>query len=415
MQEDNSTARFLGRFTASQRAKGHTMPEPFSRALDNLNAQPEPTTTPRPAPVAADIPNVARLIPPLPAPAITKQPQPAPAPLTISSRAELVATLTACLDDAPCRESARKIFRTLFQIALDVAHACGYPEHVTRAVFHLPAELLMAFVGLRKSAFYDNLTYLRRVGLVACEAHMGDLRGESVATGTLWAVSLKPARVLEGKAGHVRIMHDDWQHNWRDLNADARAGKTVYNMLHPFSSVPESHEPDGAAAGNAQPAKKPAPHAITYEVVASWAIKSALPITSDNMTVRPAPTLAENVVWELGEAHGETRTAYRAAIVDRQARALARAFGDGAESLGFWRKLVWNITRAADAGANFADDVGAVLVRVLRDTKHDQSEGRTPPRNLAAVVNAALADLLDKLRAYEFRRVGVRPDKALAA
>ena len=370
------------------------------------------------APIPAltrEISSSARFISPPPVPTIAQQSQPAPAPLTIATRAELVQTLTACLDDAPCRESARRIFRALFSVALDVARACGYAEHVTRAVFHLPAELLMVHVGLKKSAFYENLQYLRRVGLVACDAHMGDLRGESVATGTLWAVTLKPGRVLEGKAGHVRLMHDDWTRNWRDLNADAKAGKTVYNMLHPFNqNQPESHEPREEIAGDAQTTKTAALPVISYDVVATWAIKSALPPKSDTLTVRPAPSLAENVVWELADAHRESRTAYRAAIVDRQARALALAFGDGADSLGFWRKLVWNITRAADCGADFSDDVGAVLVRVLRDVKHDQTTGAPLPRNLAAVVNAALGDLLGRLREYDFRRVGVRPDRALA-
>lgn len=349
----------------------------------------------------------------MPAPVPAHQQQPAPAPLTITTRAELVETLTACLDAAPCRESARRIFRALFSVALDVARACGYPEHVTRAVFHLPAELLMVHVGLKKSAFYENLQYLRRVGLVACEAHMGDLRGESVATGTLWAVTLKPGRVLEKKADKVRLLKDDWGRQWRDLNADAKAGRTVYNLLHPLNQEqPESQEPQEVPQAS-QPRQKPASApSISYEVVTEWAIKSALPSPSDNMTVRPAPSLAENVVWELADAHRESRPAYRAAIVDRQARALALAFGDGADSLGFWRKLVWNITRAADCGADFSDDVGAVLVRVLRDVKHDQTEGRTPPRRLAAVVNAALGELLGKLREYDFRRVGVRPDRA---
>nr|UVZ00229.1 Initiation of plasmid replication [synthetic construct] len=366
---------------------------------------------PKPA-LTREISSSARSISPPPVPTIAQQSQPAPAPLTIATRAELVQTLTACLDDAPCRESARRIFRALFSVALDVARACGYAEHVTRAVFHLPAELLMVHVGLKKSAFYENLQYLRRVGLVACDAHMGDLRGESVATGTLWAVTLKPRRVLEGKAGYVRLMHDDWGRNWRDLNADAKAGRTVYNMLHPLpKSVPESQEPCEDVTGG-ELREKSAPVAVTYEVVSTWAIKSALPSPSDNMTVRPAPSLAENVVWELADAHRETRPAYRAEIVDRQARALAAAFGDGADSLGFWRKLIWNITRAADAGRDVSDDVGAVLVRVLRDVKHDQTAGGTPPRNLAAVVNAALADLLGRLREYEGQRVGVRPDQA---
>lgn len=87
------------------------------------------------------------------------------------------------------------------------------------------------------------------------------------------------------------------------------------------------------------------------------------------------------------------------------------AGGDGENSLGFWRRLIWNVTRGIDAGESLADDAGAVLARVLGDVQHDLTSGGTPPRKPAAVVNAALgrAGLLDQLRAWEHRGVGSRP------
>jgi hypothetical protein len=128
------------------------------------------------------------------------------------------------------------------------------------------------------------------------------------------------------------------------------------------------------------------------------------------LTVRPAPAQGLEVVWALGDA-AEVRRHHRAGIVDRQARALAAAFGDGEEALGFWRKLIWNIVRGIDAGESLAEDVGALLARVLRDVQHDLSSGGTPPRKPAAMVNAALQreHLWDRLRAWEFRAVGARP------
>lgn len=397
-----SAQKFLARYRASGRTATGPLFEALERALSSGTSspqeaeQPAAPSLPLPAPaLRQEVPNPARLVP-----SITSRVQfeETPAPVRLVQTGEdVVRTLTACLDDAPCRESARRIFRALFMLGLEVARAEGHSASVTRAVFHLPAELLMAYLKLKKSAFYDNLRYLRTVGLVACEAHMGDLRGESVATGTLWAVSLQPERVLGRQAAPVRLVADDWGREWRNLNADVKTGRTVYNVLNlKTRGVPESQEIPEVEIG--------------LEMLKSWAIHPALQVKTDTLTVRPAPARAREVVWALGDA-ANVRRHERAAIVDRQARTLAAAFGDGEGALGFWRKLIWNITRGIDAGVNLADDVGAVLARVLGDLQHDISMGGTPPRKPAAVVNAGLqrAGLLDQLRAWEGLTVGSRP------
>ena len=127
------------------------------------------------------------------------------------------------------------------------------------------------------------------------------------------------------------------------------------------------------------------------------------------MTVRQAPSAALDVVWQLGDAAQQPRQK-RAATVDRQARQLAAAFGD--DQLGFWRRLIWNLTRGIDAGVNLADDAGAVLARILGDLRHDLTTGGTPPRSPAAVANAALEEIRAHLGLFKDQRVGVRPAAA---
>ncbi|MFC4428049.1 hypothetical protein [Deinococcus navajonensis] len=330
----------------------------------------------------------------------------------IQTGEQVVRTLTACLDEAPCRESARVIFRTLYTIALEVARMQGHAASVTRAVFHLPAELVMVHVGLRKSAFYDNLRHLQAWGLVASKAHMGDLRGKSAATGTLWVVALQPERVLSGHAPGMRLRHEDWTaRKWRDLNADVKIKRTVYALVggrKPAAGQSRNlpHEEDGLK--DSQKNTRPV---VDLADLVVWAKTPLFPHSqTDTLTVRPAPTQGLEVVWALADA-SQVKRHERAAIVNRQAQALAAAFGDGPAGLGFWRKLIWNITRGLDAGESLADDVGVVLARVLADVRHDLSNGTTPPRKPAAVVNAALtrAGLLDRLRSWEWRVVGSRP------
>jgi hypothetical protein len=335
-----------------------------------------------------------------PAPALTVRPTEATPPpvirLAALSSADAVLSLTACLDAAPCRESARLIFRTMYAVALDFAAAQDHAASVTQAVLHLPAELVMDCVGLKKSSFYDNLLYLRSCGLIHCEAHMGDLRGKSVATGTLWAVSLQPERVLLGKAAPARIRREDWGRKWRDLNADVKTGQTVYNMLHPRPA------PTNTVAGES---RDPEREKTPLEALKAWAKKPLHSIGSDTLTVRQPSGPVLDVVWALGDAAAQPKHK-RAQIVDRQARSLAAAFGD--RELGFWRRLIWNLTRGIDAGTNLADDAGAILARILGDLKHDESK----PRNAAAVANAALDELRAHLDLFKENPVGIRPTAA---
>lgn len=316
----------------------------------------------------------------------------------VQSPESLTELLTACMADAPCRDSARAIYRVLHTLALEASRYQGHKtEHITRAVFHLPAELLMAHVGLKKSAFYDNLKYLHRLGLVASDAHMGKLRGEMVATGTLWVVSLRPEAVLSGRANGARILHEDWQREWRNLDRDVKAGDTVYNALK------GAGESLNTIKGN-----------IDLNTLIQWTLKPFKNINHDTVTVRPALGTVLDAIWSLGSLADLNRS-QRADAVNNLARKLAQSMGDGERSMGWWRWLLWQVIRASDAGQNLAEQVSTVLATVLRDIQSDESvHGVSTVRKAGAVAIAALrrAGLYDLLRGVALTRVGVAPRPA---
>ena len=159
---------FLTRFLAGQRAKGQDQTPLFdmltglqAKTADDVLVSPQPTGCARLVerrPASSRPKAHSPKAPPV-KPQSYQQGAPSAVRLVVSGEAA-VQSLTACLDAAPCRQSARLIFRALYAVALDVARAQGHAANVSRSVFHLPAELLMNHVGLRKSAFYDNLQYL---------------------------------------------------------------------------------------------------------------------------------------------------------------------------------------------------------------------------------------------------------------
>ena len=67
--------------------------------------------------------------------------------------------------------------------------------------------------------------------------------------------------MLSKQAAPVRILHDDWSHKWRDLNADVKAGRTVYNVLYPVSKT------------DAGQSRNPSTEKTSLEQLKAWAKK----------------------------------------------------------------------------------------------------------------------------------------------
>lgn len=143
---------------------------------------------------------------------------------------DICASLTACLDSAPCPRTARKLFRLLHEIGLETIRRRGLPARPDIAVFHLPIELLAAHLGIDRVTVWRNLKPLRDVGLLDERDHYDTLRGQTAVTGKVWAIATAPELVLSGKSRKVRLTYADIRHQWRNLEKDVKVGRTAYNL-----------------------------------------------------------------------------------------------------------------------------------------------------------------------------------------
>ena len=69
-----------------------------------------------------------------------------------------------------------------------------------------------------------------RAGVLHCRDHYGKLRHQTAVTGKVWAISIHPERQLAGTAEPVRVTRADLKYDWRNLDADAESGRTVWNL-----------------------------------------------------------------------------------------------------------------------------------------------------------------------------------------
>ena len=143
---------------------------------------------------------------------------------------DICANLTACLDSAPCPRTARKLFRLLHEIGLETIRRRGLPARPDIAVFHLPIELLAAYLDVDRTTVWRNVKPLRDAGLIDERDHYDTLRGQTAVTGKIWAIATAPELVLSGQNRKVRLTYADIRHQWRDLERDVKAGRTAYNL-----------------------------------------------------------------------------------------------------------------------------------------------------------------------------------------
>ena len=444
MSSDNSN--FLARFLAGQSARGRTGP-----ALDVLHRI-----------AGSSAPNPPHRQP--------TAPQPSPRPMFLDTAAtparpklavNPVQTLTACLDTAKLPATARRVFRILFDAGLTSIQKRGLPHMPTLAVFHLPSELLAAHAEVSRETLWRNLKPLKALGLIDERDHYGTLRGQTSVTGKVWAVSLNPSAQLEGRADAVRVRHHDLKTAWRDLDADAQSGRTVYNLTRTDerkqldAQRAAEREPQqaeararakerktqrtcdqragkkplngrAAATVNAaetraaradvpkrdalQQSEKRGLKAVERQEVMNWALTPFLsPSNPDTLTVAVAPAGGLDAIFSLPSLAGLSRKE-RGAAVEATARSLAATFEDG-DNLRFWCWLLWQMLRGSDQGQDWSEDIAHVLARVHQDLRHDETMTNRTARKPAALVAAAFkaAGLLDALRTLTPTRVGVRP------
>ncbi|WP_135230126.1 hypothetical protein [Deinococcus fonticola] len=468
MQGDNSTARFLARFEASQRAKGRDIGPLFSLSSDS----PSPTPTTRREfgefPACRTVQEIIKE---------NQASRPAPIQITAAERfAEFMPpliraereyrfnvsdTLTACLDTAECPRLARRMFRLLHELALISIRARGLPSAgLTVGVYHLPLELLAAHFRVDRTTIWRNLQPLVSAGVLDARDHYGRLKGQTAVTGKVWAVSINPERQLSGHAEPVKVRHHDLTAPWRNLDADTESGRTVWNLTRTeeqkaaYKAQREAKAEERAEArARAQErakerqaakergekpltgrkaatenaaktrAENPRPtrrksemqqsmnslKAVEKQELIKWVLDGFTTSTDVTLTVATAISHGLDVIFTLPSLAGLPRQR-RNAEVEKTARALAATFEDTANTR-FWCWLVWQLIRGADQGQNYADDVAHLLARVLHDIKHDESMYSRSQKKPAALVVAKLkaCGIYDALKLLAPTRAGGRP------
>lgn len=466
MRQDNSAARFAGRFLASQRAKGHNFGPLFGvlEGIAGTSAEPAATTgreawliSPEEVPTEP-----LRTVRDFQRDLQTRRPTPeeVPAP-RFHFNFNPSQTLTACLDTADCPATARKIFRVLFDLALNSVRARGLPSRPNVAVFHLPVDLLASYLQVDRTTIYRNVQPLMRAGVLDAKDHYDSLKGHTAVTGKVWAVSLAPEQVLSGQLLHVRVRAADLRFPWRDLTRDVEQGRTAYALTRtPERIEQEKAAREARAAQRAEQQARAQQRAIERQAarergeVVLTGRKAATENARQTRAEKPRPTQPQTRVQQSREGltavekaqllnwvlfpfstqnQDVTMTvardfssgldavfslpsltalskAERNAAVEETAKTLAATFEDS-HNLRFWCWLIWQLLRGAAQGQNYLDDVVYLLARVLNDIRHDEScYSRTLNTPAALIVNQLRnSGLLDALRDLKRHRVGGMP------
>jgi hypothetical protein len=209
----------------------------------------------------------------------------------------------------------------LHQVALEHARLRGYSPAVTHVSFGCPSEIVAFYLGIHRSTLYRHRRELRKLGLLASRAHWTGPQGDRVSDGVIWQVKLYPD---QGSPAH--LSYQDLKCEYRDLAADIASGRTAFNEMQQ-SSPDRSNELE-----------------VVSKILA-WTLPPSFSKTPLDMTVAgPAPVALEAV---LDVEHASRKGPERRELVDAGAQAIAYTLGDQ-RSLGFYRKLLWNLLRARD-------------------------------------------------------------------
>lgn len=239
--------------------------------------------------------------------------------------------------------TAYRIYQTLHWLAIEVAKARGYSPHVSYVVFHLPVELLAHVMDIGRSTVYRHLPFLKGRGLIAQKGLTTTVKQGNRKSGSLWSIKIRP---LEGLA--ARLTHDDFEHEWRDLEADIESENTAYNWMR--QSNPKKKKADELRAA-----------------LLAWALTPGRIETPLEVTVPWLPG------GEIG-VHGllDLRTvpkSQRNERVDAVASAVASHLGD--PNLKFYYDMIWRLLRRYDQGEDRFTNFHAMIVRA----GHDRAEG----------------------------------------
>ncbi len=270
----------------------------------------------------------------------------------------------AVLDAAPwVSKGARLVFYVLHLIAVATAQDRRYRVIPSSSAFHLP-QLLLATVTKYTTRHLRRLTgELEKAGLIDCGAHasriqtkLGDHR--HMWDGSIWAVKLRPSNC------DAYLAPEDWQHEWRDFQADLMSGRTAEKLMSYLNTC------EGLARQE--------------HVLKTWAVNPNAKMTSlclERTFQAEQKMTLQDTVYAL-PLIGELSDLKRAGAIGNAASMISHALGDS-HSRRFWCGLLWAATRNGSLEA-----FSAQLLRLLADVQ-ESSELRNPGALFAARLRSA--------------------------
>jgi len=263
-------------------------------------------------------------------------------------------------------EGPGSLARLLDELARHVFKTRGYRLTPGQIVFHISQELLAEALGVDVATVRRWTRQLEARAYCDSRPHFSDMtrNGETVAAvdGTLYAVRLVP--------GHrARLGYDDLAHQWRDLDADRKAGRTAWAMLKAVRAEKEKARQEGKKKlrGSTSPIERGA----WVHVLKNWAVTPGTdedPLNNDprNFPLEEAKTV-QDVVYALPlvlDAHPTKR----AALVGMLGAVLARQLRDQ-HSRRWYCRLIWDAYHASVEGRQGLQQLAAQLARLDADRR----------------------------------------------
>ncbi len=233
---------------------------------------------------------------------------------------------------------ALRIYALLNLLGCEVAHRRSYHRKASQVSYFCPAEAICAHLGISRGSFYRSLRELLALGLVDARGHKTTINGWATrCDGTLWSVKLRPH-----KGSRARVRYDDLKAKYRDLEADIKAGKTVWMQMR--QSNTDRTRP------------------VTFECLLAWALPPVHLISPVTLTVASEERLSLEILLDVPFIPKQGRRE----AVDRAARAIAQHLTDEG-SLNFYRYLVWQLLRLHQQGRNYVLSVYQMILRAGTD------------------------------------------------
>ncbi|WP_189009609.1 hypothetical protein [Deinococcus roseus] len=245
-------------------------------------------------------------------------------------------------------ETEQRVFDALHRLCWD--HACFHGRKVGQGcyVVHTSAELLMDYLDIGKTRFYEALGRLRQSSLVASKGFVCRLPQRMVKSGTLFAVVMDPSSEHQ-----ARFRFWDWNHEYRSMEKDIASGNTVFRFLRAQKTKNEH-------------TKTFSDRKRKYLVLKGFTLSGQL--NQDSVVASVCPPAArnfKNFVFSLSEGQ-LLRAQERKAWVDQAAQQLAGLLEDH-HSLNLYRWCLWRLLAASERGLDLWHHFQAALLNIFGD------------------------------------------------